>query len=235
MCPVSWAARGAAPRILLQNAYDYRVDRADRRSYTLRLGGDTASHALLTGPNRGGKSTTLRGIVASLLLAHTYGAAMASQARLTPFRNIRICLTPEDLPGSKSRFEREIEFTASTLNEKGATLVLVDELYHSTNPPDAERACRVYTEALWRKPSTLSVISTHLFEFVKDAPKGVLRLCCPASVDEQGVVHYSYRVSPGVCEVSSVDELLVENGLLAAPKQDAEFCADGPENDAGPE
>lgn len=241
MCPVSWAARGAAPRILLQNAYDYRVDRAERRSYTLRLGGgregkDAVNHALLTGPNRGGKSTTLRGIVASLLLAHTYGAAMASQARLTPFRNIRICLTPEDLPGSKSRFEREIEFTASTLNEKDATLVLIDELYHSTNPPDAERACRVYTEALWRKPNTLSVISTHLFDFVRDAPEGVLRLCCPATVDEEGVVHYSYQVSPGVCEVSSVDELLVENGLLpAAPKRDAEISAVAAENDAIPE
>lgn len=239
VCPVSWV-KEESPCITLLGAYDYRVDRMNRRSYTIRLGGrsvDTASHALLTGPNRGGKSTTLRGIVASLLLAHTYGAAMASQAQLTPFRNIRICLTPEDLPGSKSRFEREIEFTASTLNEKGATFVLIDELYHSTNPPDAERACRIYTQELWHKQKTLSVISTHLFEFVKEAPEGVLRLCCPATVDEKGAVHYSYQLSPGLCEVSSVDELLIENGLLkgAAPKPDAEFSTAAAENDACPE
>jgi hypothetical protein len=235
LCPVSWAK--GAPHITLVDAYDYRVTRASRQPFTVRLGKDTASHALLTGPNRGGKSTTLRGIVASLLLAHTYGAAMATHARLTPFQSLRVCLTPEDLPGSKSRFEREIEFTASTLHEKGATLVLVDELYHSTNPPDAERACRVYTEALWRKPDTLSVISTHLFEFVREAPPTVARLCCPATIDEKGAVHYTYRLSPGVCEVSSVNELLVENGLLAAaaaPKKDAEISADGPESGCHP-
>lgn len=238
MCPVSWDP-AASPTIILHNAYDYRVDRASRKTYTVELGPSTP-HALLTGPNRGGKSTTLRGIVASLLLAHTYGAAMATSARLTPFRSLRVCLTPEDLPGSKSRFEREIEFTASTLHEKGATLVLIDELYHSTNPPDAERACRVYTEQLWRRPNTLSVISTHLFDFVKTAPPTVHRICCPATRDEKGVVHYSYQLSPGICTVSSVDELLVENGLLepdlaAAPSSDAEISSVAPESNGVPE
>jgi hypothetical protein len=244
MNPVSWLLSSTSAQLTLIGAYDYRVNDANRKTFTIRLGTSSHSgHALLTGPNRGGKSTTLRGVVASLLLAHTYGAAMASAAQLTPFHALRVCLTPEDLPGSKSRFEREIEFTASTLNEKGASLVLIDELYHSTNPPDAERACRIYTQELWRKPNTLSVISTHLFEFVKDAPSDVQRICCPATVDEQGVVYYSYQLSPGVCEVSSVSELLRENGLVTtlvtalvtALKPDSEISANGPESNVVPE
>ena len=135
---------------------------------------------------------------------------------MTPFHTLFVCLTPEDLPGEKSRFEREIEFTAATLAlplEK-TSLVLLDELYHSTNPPDAEQACRLYTDQLWARPGTLSVISTHLFEFVEKAPASIQRLCCPASVEEDGSLRYSYRLEKGLCRVSSVKELLEENGLV---------------------
>jgi DNA mismatch repair ATPase MutS len=183
------------------------------------------SHALLTGPNRGGKSTTLRAILSSCLLAHTYGCAFASYAAMTPFETLHACLTAEDLPGKKSRFEREIEFTALTLKPSaGYSLVLVDELYHSTNPPDAALACTQYTKQLWLKSNTLSVISTHLFEFVEHAPTTVQRLCCPATVREDQSIHYTYKLSEGICKVSSVNELLVENGLLRVPANKTIIC-----------
>jgi hypothetical protein len=212
---VRWL-KDASPIMELTNAYDYRVDPANRVSFDLTMN-SVQSHALLTGPNRGGKSTTLRALVASQLLAHTYGCAFASKASMTPFQKLYVCLTPEDLPGKKSRFEREIEFTAHTIHSKQPnerSLVLLDELYHSTNPPDAEKACDYYTRQLWAQPNTLSIISTHLFEFVEKAPTVVQRLCCPATVDGDEVVHYTYALVKGICKVSSVKELLVENKLL---------------------
>jgi MutS domain V len=210
--PVQWITEGA-PVLQLTDAFDYRVDRESRVTFNLDLGG----HALLTGPNRGGKSTTLRSLVATQLLAHTYGCAFAQKARLTPFHKLYVCLTPEDLPGKKSRFEREIEFTAHTLQSKQPSersLVLLDELYHSTNPPDAEKACAIYTEQLWAQPNTLSIISTHLFDFVDRSPKQVQRLCCPATISPDESVRYTYQLSKGICKVSSVKELLVENKLV---------------------
>ena len=221
VCPVAWV-NGKTDRgenkggalLALRDTYDYRVSTDTRRPFNMQLGGEH-SHALLTGPNRGGKSTTLRAVVASVLLAHTYGCAMAQAAEMSIFSKVRICLTPEDLPGTKSRFEREIEFTASTLHDiatpTGPTLVLIDELFHSTNPPDAERACKIYAERLWQKSHTLSVISTHLFDFVKQAPTDIQRLCCPATERPDGSIDYTYKLSPGVCTVSSVNELLVEH------------------------
>lgn len=209
LTPVRW--RTGDPHLELQKAFDYRVD--NPISFDIVLGSEVR-HALLTGPNRGGKSTTLRAVLSSCLLAHTYGCAFASYASLTPFHTLYACLTAEDLPGKKSRFEREIEFTAQTLQtEVGHSLVLLDELYHSTNPPDAEQACVQYTERLWKKQNTLSIISTHLFDFVERAPQSVDRLCCPATLATDGVVHYTYQLSKGVCKVSSVQELLNENGL----------------------
>jgi len=210
LTPVRWTK--GSPHFHLINAFDYRVT-GHRVPFTVDLKG----HALLTGPNRGGKSTTLRALVATQLLAHTYGCAFAQEAVMSPFQKLYVCLTPEDLPGKKSRFEREIEFTAHTLQSKQDhenSMVLLDELYHSTNPPDAEKACDYYTKQLWAQPNTLSIISTHLFEFVEKAPANVNRLCCPATVTDE-VVHYSYELTSGVCKVSSVRELLIENKLLA--------------------
>ena len=209
LTPVRW--QKGLPHLELQKAFDYRVD--NPISFDITLGAEVR-HALLTGPNRGGKSTTLRAVLSSCLLAHTYGCAFASYASLTPFHTLYACLTAEDLPGKKSRFEREIEFTAQTLQPGvGHSLVLLDELYHSTNPPDAEQACVQYTERLWKKNQTLSIISTHLFDFVERAPSFVDRLCCPATLADNGIVHYTYQLSKGVCKVSSVQELLNENGL----------------------
>jgi len=215
MCAAKQHTDAAKPCIELHGAYDYRVTK-DRVPFSINL--SDANHALLTGPNRGGKSTTLRAVLTSCVLAHTYGFAFAKSAKLTPLNSMYVCLTPEDLPGEKSRFEREIEFTAQTLQHThGSALVLLDELYHSTNPPDAERACKLYTERLWTKHNMMSVISTHLFDFVESAPRPVQRLCCPATERKDGSLAYSYRLGPGVCRVSSVGELLKENGLASNP------------------
>jgi hypothetical protein len=48
---------------------------------------------------------------------------------------------------------------------------------------------------------------------VEKAPESVQRLCCPATVDEKEVVHYTYQLAKGICKVSSVKELLIENKL----------------------
>jgi DNA mismatch repair protein MutS len=179
------------------------------------LGGLSPHHALLTGPNKGGKSTVLRAVALSALLAHTYGCAVGNLTA-TPFHALYVCLKPDDLPGMKSRFEREIEFTAQTLRpHSGPILVLLDELYHSTNPPDALSSCIHYSDKLWKSPSILSIISTHLFQWVEESPPSVVqRLCCPAKYDKEGVLQFLYELHPGICRVSSVELLLQQNGMV---------------------
>ena len=193
------------PTYQIQDTFDFQVPAAVRKTISASL--DTQPHALLTGPNKGGKSTVLRALSLSALLAHTYGCALGT-ATMTPFHKMFVCLKPDDLPGSKSRFEREMEFTADTLRWDKFVLLFIDELYHSTNPPDALRSCTMYCEKLWKKPNIASVISTHLFELVETAPKAIQRICCPATLDEQGQIHFVYHLTQGICKVSSVDELI---------------------------
>jgi MutS domain V len=210
--PVKWVTNDK-PIFLIKETFDFQVPEEKRKTICANF--SLNRHALLTGPNKGGKSTVLRALSTSALLAHTYGCAFGNLTA-TPFVKLFVCLKPDDLPGSKSRFEREIQFTASTLKTNAPTLIFIDELYHSTNPPDALRSCEIYCGKLWQMPNTISVISTHLFELVEKAGKDIQRLCCPASTDDKGNIHFEYTLENGICKVSSVDELLKNEGLLCA-------------------
>ena len=208
--PVLWV-KSENPIFKVRDSFDFQVDSNKRKVINANF--NKQPHALLTGPNKGGKSTVLRALSISALLAHTYGCALG-YLTATPFTKLFVCLKPDDLPGSKSRFEREIEFTANTLRYNEPILILIDELYHSTNPPDALRSCQIYCEQLWKMKNVVSVISTHLFEFVDNCDKNIQTLCCPAHIDNERNIHFEYSLKKGICKVSSVDELLKNNGLL---------------------
>jgi hypothetical protein len=218
VCPVRWIESSEdQPIFILNNTFDIRItDRKHCKPISLHLSGKQQSqHALLTGPNRGGKSTALRAMTTCALLAHTYGCSIGSNAEMTPYRYMFAGLKADDIPGQKSHFEREVEFTAHTLRMDGPTLVFVDELFHTTNPPDALESCRIYCEKLWKSPNMVSVISTHLFDLVEMAETSVQRICCPAKEDQEtGQIVYAYGLEEGVCKVSSVSEILRKYGLL---------------------
>lgn len=208
------------PIIMVRGGYDPQVAPEKRRVINLTLGGDKGpQHALLTGPNRGGKSTALRCVLLNVLLAQTYGIGLAESLSLTPLAWIHSCLRLEDIPGSTSFFEREVQMAAQSLRRMETRLpgiVLVDELFHSTNPPDSHKAASIYTAQLWASPTCLSVISTHDFSLVSEAPRTIERLCVEADMEGEKVI-YKYGLVKGICHVSSVYEILVEKGLMPSP------------------
>lgn len=167
---------------------------------------------MLTGPNRGGKSTALRAVGRSVFLAHCFGCAVGSAATMTPLRWMQTSLRLQDIPGQQSLFEREVSSASLALRRLGTGrgLLLIDELFHSTNPPDAEIASREFLGRLWTSRSTLSVISTHVFSLVEEAPAEVQKLCCPATEAGDGCIKYKYGLARGICRVSSVREILME-------------------------
>ncbi len=210
---VQWST-AMQPYIAFKGFCDIGIAPDKQRKFNITLGTGKA-HALLTGPNRGGKSTVLRAVLRNLVLAHCFGVGIGHSVILTPFDWIQSCLRLEDLPGKASLFEREVAFAAASLNRPANKrgFVFVDELFHSTNPPDAAAASAHYLNQLWACPNILSVISTHVFELVESAPVNIQRLCCPAWEREDGSIAYSYGLARGICKVSSVREILREQGL----------------------
>lgn len=178
-------------------------------------------HAILTGPNGGGKSSFLRSVLQSVLIGHAYGLAPAKEAHMPRFTWIASGIQLRDTPGELSMFETEVKFASECIRAAktgGPGLVLYDELFHSTNPPDSARTATQFLRRLWKQVDTFSVISTHLFPLVESAPANVQPICCPATKGESGNIHFEYGVREGVCTVSSVHTVWERFGLVAAAR-----------------
>lgn len=184
--------------------------------FSVRFG--KKNHCILTGPNRGGKSSVLRTTLLYVVLAQTYGVGF-SYCKLAPFHWIATGLKLEDRPGKSSMFEREVEFSVSILKRaresKQRGMVFFDELFHSTNPPDGARTAEVFLSSLWKRPNVASFISTHVFHLAENAPSHIQKLCVPAKQTTEGL-RFQYQLQQGICKVSSVDTILKEKGLLVS-------------------
>ncbi len=140
------------------------------------------------------------------------------------FKWIASGLGLRDTPGIYSMFETEVKFAGTTLRQvwnpsAGAGLVLFDELFHSTNPPDGIRTAERFLHSLWRGAAAaphpiFSVVSTHVFSLIESAPKTVRPICCNA-VESGEDITYKYSVDPGICKVSSVKKVWQRFGLVA--------------------
>jgi hypothetical protein len=213
--PYTFTVDSATDTFTLSNFSDLAITPEDAKRSVLTLGG----HSLLTGPNRGGKSSNLRGILQQVLLAQTFGFTYDCVGSWKPFRQIFTRLKSRDTAGKESLFEMEVRYASKiikSLNKnRWHSLVLVDELFHSTNPPDAEIAAKVFLKQLWVQGYTKSIISTHIFGLCDSGfAKDIQQLRCDAKVRMDTSIEYSYVLSSGICRVSSVREVLEESGLL---------------------
>ena len=115
----------------------------------------------------------------------------------------------QDIPGEKSLFEKEICFARDVLcfnNSEFKGLVLFDEIFHSTNPPDGIKTANKFLEKLYSYKHISSIVSTHVFEIIESSPEFVKKICVNANIVDK-IVKYDYKLSEGICKVSSVNEI----------------------------
>lgn len=188
-------------------------------------GGDarTRRHVLLTGPNRGGKSTLLKSLGAATLMSQTLGIVFAKKAAMPVFGAIVTALQPADVLGKMSLFEAEIEF-AKSVKARLATatapmFLMMDEIFHGTNAHDGVEASQIFLDDLYATTNPVfSIVSTHYMDLpARYGEARTQNLCMDASVSptDPDQLVYTYRLKAGVNTFSSVREILRERGLLA--------------------
>lgn len=122
---------------------------------------------IVTGPNAGGKSTVLKGIILNTIFAQTFGIAMASQMRITPYSKICTHLNIIDQSGIKSLFQAEVSRaqelidTISGLKKGEFALTIMDEVFNGTNPVEGEAAAFSIGEYIADFPKSNCIIATH--------------------------------------------------------------------------
>jgi len=187
--------------------------------------GPETNHMLLTGPNRGGKSTLCKSIGFAIMCAQSWGFAWAKSMSFVPVSRFETALAPADTLGRLSLFEAEIEFAkhllaisekAKTQMEEAPCLIIMDEIFHSTNAHDGAEASLIFLKQLYEKGgnSIGSIISTHYRELPDKLSSKVKAYCMEAYDMKEKGLKYTYRCIPGISTISSVREILKERGLL---------------------
>jgi len=203
------------PRLVLRDVVHPHVHNCISNNYDSCA---PKGHVILTGPNRGGKSTFCKSVGLAIVTAQSWGFVWASAAELSPFAAIHTALETQGRLGHASTFEAEIAFAKTVLaDSRSPAFVMMDEIFHSTNAVDGVEASRAFLTKLYSKQGSLSLISTHYRELANlfESQVSLLRMATDQLAD--GSLVYKYRVESGISDKSSVSEILTEHGLLDRP------------------
>lgn len=123
---------------------------------------------LLTGPNGGGKSSLLKLIGGSVVLAHSWGIVPASEAKISLFKGLRTSFNPpDDITRGISTFMAQqkrlskLENYIAKADQTGCYMLLIDEPYRGTIEVEAERRAYNFATHIGQYPSTMLIMASH--------------------------------------------------------------------------
>ena len=156
---------------------------------------------ILTGPNMAGKSTLMRQVALTALLAQSACFVPAEKAELPVFHKMFTRIGASDsLSQGLSTFMVEMKETAEILEKADEkSLIILDEIGRGTATFDGMSLARSILEFLTlnKKPFLLS--STHYEELTKMANRypSAIQNASMAIREEKGNIHFVYRLKKG--------------------------------------
>ncbi|KAF8387740.1 hypothetical protein HHK36_026394 [Tetracentron sinense] len=201
-------------------------------------GSGHANFILLTGPNMGGKSTLLRQVCLTVILAQLGADVPAESFELSPVDRIFVRMGAKDhIMAGQSTFLTELSETSSMLaSATRNSLVALDELGRGTSTSDGQAIAESVLEHFVRKVDCRGMFSTHYHrlavDYQKDPKVSLCHMACQVGDGVGGVeeVTFLYRLTPGACPKSygvNVARLagLPDSVLLKAAAKSREFEA----------
>jgi DNA mismatch repair ATPase MutS len=169
---------------------------------------------LITGSNMAGKSTFLRTVGTSVVLAQTI-ATVPGDAYAAPILRVETLINREDdLAEGKSYFYAEAERVKEMLDrskESEPCLFIIDELFRGTNTRERVSAANAVLQALNRSQH-LCLVATHDLELLDLlSAHGWQNAHFQESVGPQGVL-FDYRLKRGVAHAPNALKLLERLG-----------------------
>ena len=202
------------PQLEIENFWNPALDQSKAVTNSLTIGMHQHPHnVMVTGPNAGGKSTTMKGIVVNLILAQSLGIAPAKRFAFTPFSTIMTYMNiPDDIVAGKSHFRAEASRAYNLLraaqcsNDSHFTFIILDEVFNGTTFDEAQAATYALLEAIVQNPYTTCIAVTHLPHIPAMAEKsgnfGVYKVT--SSIDADGKIHYSHKLTKGISKEPSI-------------------------------
>jgi MutS domain V len=181
-------------------------------------------HMILTGPNAGGKTTSIRANLQNIILAQTYGIAAAEQFSCTQFDVILSYLNiSDDLINGLSLFASEVKRAKDLLEiikDLGSDQKLffaLDELFTGTAAEQGGKCAYEFIKKTSTYQRILFVYATH-FDQLKELGKqniGLMNYKVDAPIkNRDGKLVYPFTLSPGASTINVAEDMAKEAGLF---------------------
>jgi DNA mismatch repair ATPase MutS len=186
---------------------------------------DEDKNVILTGPNAGGKTTSIRSILQNILLAQTFGVAAAESFECTMFDVIESYLhVSDDLIKGDSLFIAEVKRAQAilekikTLEEGKKYFFALDELFTGTVAEDGEECAYQFVNRISEFTGIQFIYATH-FKRLKEVGNNNPRCAnykvgAPAR-NAAGTLVYPFTFMQGANEVNIAKEIAKDAGLFA--------------------
>jgi len=179
---------------------------------------------ILTGPNTGGKSTLIKGLMIDVLLAQTFGIAAAQSFTMTPCSKFHCHMNiADDTAGGVSLFKAEVlrarELIAAlrALPADKVAFVIVDEIFTATSPDQAEKLSYEFIKQVAAFPNCFFIDATHFAKVTEVAGEnsGCKNFHMEALTDASGAVtQYTYKLKDGISNVKNAGQVAQEGGAV---------------------
>ena len=225
VCFPAYIATGGNEGPVLKIADFWNPSLAGRKAITnsVTLGCKNPQNIIVTGPNAGGKSTTMKGLLVNVVLAQTFGIATARSLTFTPFAKIITYLNiTDDIAAGKSHFKagacraRELIKTVQSASKDEYTLTAVDEVFNGTTFYEGQAAAYALIEQLSTFPNNACVTITHFPKvpcLEQDYPTRFANYKVTVSFDPDGSMNYPYKLERGVSQQNIALEILKIEGF----------------------
>ncbi len=193
-------------------------------SNNLVMGQHGAANLIITGPNAGGKTTSLMSLVINIIFAQSFGIAPSTSLTITPFAKIHSYLDiTTSLQEGLSLFAAEVDrskklkqsILSCTPGQK--TFTIIDELFSGTAPDVASNVGFQFASQLGDMKHSMSIITTHfprLIDLEKETKNFANYKVADATFGENGKVIYPFKLVKGASTQNIAQHMLEQEGII---------------------
>ena len=160
---------------------------------------------LITGPNMAGKSTVMRQVALSVIMAQMGSFVPANSAEISPIDQLFTRIGAlDDLYSGQSTFMVEMLETASILhNATASSLILLDEIGRGTSTYDGLSIASAVSEFIYTTIGARTFFATHYHELTQLSKKyqGICNFSM-AIREVDGTLIFTYQFQPGSADKS---------------------------------
>ena len=182
------------------------------------------ANLIITGPNAGGKTTSLMSLIINIIMAQSFGIAPSSALTITPFAKIHSYLDiTTNLIEGESLFKAEIN-RAKALKESvnscqpgQKAFTIIDEIFSGTAPDVASKVGFKFADQIGKVDHSMTIITTHfprLTDLEEETNNYQNYKVADAHIAEDGTITYPFKLIPGKSTQNIAEHMLEHEDII---------------------